>query len=152
MSMNNRQLAIKQVNEMDDDYFWELIVRGHETESCEWIEVNPSGHVHETSESDNYTRHFIEYPDKEVADIFTIHIDCAEAYCRCDLCMMYQNFRNMPKEEFIDSYSEDEYEYVSITSLEEAILDMSEISCDNVRSEIIENIEKIAYGYFDDEK
>lgn len=148
-----RQKAIEFVNNMTDEELDRLIVMGHDTHSQKWMEVYPNGNVHETEEADNNTSHYISYPDKEVAGIYEIHSQCAEA-CNCDVCVMYRWFENEDKEDFIERYSEDDWNYCNENTLHDAILDCEHDNgnyADGIREQMIAAIEDIEHGYFDDE-
>lgn len=151
--MTNREKAIQYVKELDDDFFSDLIVRSHNNQTHKWIEVYPNGNVHETEEADNNTSHWVEYPKKEVECIYDIHQESCEA-CSCDTCYEYRNFEELSKEEFIEEYSEEAWNYWQKYGLESALLDVAHdngVYEEDIRDEIIRNIENIYHGYFDDE-
>ena len=154
MATTFREKAIEYVNKMTDEELDRLIIMGHDTHSCKWIEVYPNGTVHETEEADNNTSHYIQYPNKEVASIYMIHRECAEA-CNCEICTMFRWFEYESKEEFIERYSENDWNYCNNKKLEEAILDQEHengLYSDDIREQMITAIEDIEYGYFDDEE
>ena len=149
-----RDRAIKEVKNWEDDYLTELLIRSYLNHSHEWIEIETDGTIHEAEEADNNTTHWIDYPNKEVANIYNIHMESAEA-CNTEVCILYRDFEKMDKESFIDRHSLEEWEYVNDTDFKEAVID--ELHCnsvfeDDVREEIVENIRNIEIGYFDDEK
>lgn len=149
-----RDRAIKEVKNWEDDYLTELIFRSYLNHSHEWIEIETNGTIHEAEEADNNTTHWIDYPNKEVANIYNIHMESAEA-CNTEVCILYRDFEKMDKESFIDRHSLEEWEYVNDTDFKEAVIE--ELHCnsvfeDDVREEIVENIRNIKIGYFDDEK
>ena len=149
-----RSAAITAIKNMEYDYIRNLIVRGHKTNSHEWIEVLPNGTIKEAEEADNNSCHYISYPDKEVANIYDIHQQSAEQ-CGCDVCRMYRDFTELSKDEFVEQWDEDIYDYVSSTDYEDAIV---EDAHDNgiyeydIRQQIIDAINDIEFGYFDDEE
>ena len=139
---------------MTDDELDRLIVMGHDTHSHKWMEVYPNGSVNEAEEADNNTSHYIKYPDKEVASIYEIHRECAEA-CNCDTCTMYRQLADYSKEEWVDRWGEDAWDYCNTYSLEYALLDDAReagITGESVREQMVSAIEGIEYGYFNDEE
>lgn len=149
-----RQRALDAVYEWDVDELNDMIVRSHGANSHKWVECMPDGTVHETEEADNNTSHWLDYPNKEVATIYEI---CQEraGYCNCDICTMYRWFADEDKEEFIERYSEEDWNYCNETSLSDAILDFERendgLTGEAIREQMIDAIEEIEYGYFDDE-
>lgn len=154
MNTTMRQKAIDYVNDMSGEQLDHLLVCGHETNSHKWMEVEPDGTVHETEEADNNTTHWIKYTTKKVASIYNICDESAEA-CPCDICTMYRHFKDMDKEEFIECYSEEDWDYCNETSLDDAILvferDNGGLTGEDIREQMITAIEELEYGYFDDE-
>ena len=150
-----RQNAIQQVKDMENSYLMRLVVKSHSTNSHKWVEVTPDGNVHEAEEADNNTTHWIEYPNKEVASIFNINNESCEA-CGCDICVMYRHAED-GKEAFIEDYghTEEEWAYCNETSQDEAIieyeLDNGGLDGEGIREQMIEAIEEINFGYFNDE-
>lgn len=140
---------------MDIDELNDMVVRSHDMSTHQWVECMPNGTVHETEEADNNTSHWIDYPNKEVAAIYNICSASGEA-CNCDICTMYRHFEDMDKEEFIERYSEDDWNYCNETSLDDAILDFERnnggLTGEDIREQMIAAIEKIEHGYFDDEE
>lgn len=149
-----RQKAIDYVNDMTANELDRLIICGHDTNSHKWIEVETDGEVHETEEANNNTRHYVSYPDKEVKNIYNINDQSAGACC-CDICAMYSHFEDWDKEEFIERYSEDDWNYCNKTDKDDAILQYHrDNDCptrEDIRKQMIDAIEDIEYGYFDDE-
>ncbi len=153
METTMRQKAIDYVNNMSDEELDRLLVEEHEYRTHKWMEVYPNGNVHETEEPDNRTSHYINYPDMEVANIYDIHPECAES-CGCDICSMYRDFKDMDKEEFVDSYSEEDWNYCNEHEREDAILDYEHDNGsygEDIREHMLSVINQIDYGYFDDE-
>lgn len=149
-----REQAIETINNMDEQYFTDLVVRGHKTHSHEWVEVLPNGTIKEAEEADNNSSHYISYPDKEVANIYDIHQQSAEK-CGCEVCRMYRDFNELTKEEFVENWNKDIYDYVSSTDYEDAIMEDAhdnDIYEDDVRQQMVDAVEEIAFGYFDDEE
>lgn len=150
-----RHKAIAFVESMNDDELNDMVVRFHGGATHQWMEVMPDGTVHETEEAGNNTTHWIKYPTKEVASIYNICSESAEA-CDCDICTMYRHFKDMDKEEFIERYSENDWEYCNETSLDDAILwferDNDGLTGGDIREQMIAAIEELEYGYFDDEE
>ena len=149
-----RHKAIEFVEEMDDEKLDDMVVRAHDGSTHQWMQCFPDGTVSETEEVDNNTTHWIDYPDKAVANIYNICPASAGA-CSCDTCTMYRHFEDMSKEVFIDRYSEEDWDYCNRTSLDDAILeserDNDGLCGGDIREEMISAIEEIEYGYFDDE-
>lgn len=149
-----RHKAIAFVEEMTDDELDDMVVRSHDGTTHQWMEVEPDGTVHETEEIDNNTTHWIDYPTNEVPSIYNICSESAEA-CSCDICTMYRHFEDMDKEEFIESYSEEDWDYCNETSLDDAILEFERdnggLTGEDIREQMITAIEELEYGYFDDE-
>ena len=150
----NREKAIEYVNAMDIDNLEDMVVRTHGNLTHQWVEVYPNGIVHETEEPDNNTSHWIDYPNKAVANIYDICRESAEP-CNCDICTMYRDFEDMDKEDFIECYSEEDWDYCNENSREEAILnfesDNGGLSGEDIREQMVDAIKGIEYGYFDDE-
>lgn len=149
-----RQRALDAVYEWDVYDLDDMVVRAHDMSTHQWVECEPDGDVHETEEVDNNTSHWIDYPNKEVACIYTI---CQEraGVCNCDICTMYRHFEDMDKEEFIERYSEDDWNYCNEHSLDDAILDFEHendgLNREDIREQMVDAIKGIEYGYFDDE-
>lgn len=150
----NRQKALDYIKDMKIDVLEQYLIDGHKTNSHRWVEIEPDGNVHDTEESNNNNSHWIDYPNKEVASIYEVCRESAEP-CNCDMCTEYRHFNEMSKEEFIESYSEDSYEYWESRTLDEALLEY-EIDngrdAEDIRDEMLEAIDEIEYGYFDDEE
>ena len=150
-----RQNAIQQVKDMEQSYLEKLVVKSHDTHSHKWMEVTPDGRVRETEEADNNTTHWIDYPNKEVASIYNISNESCEA-CNCDICTMYRHAED-GKDAFIEDYghTEEEWAYCNETSQDDAIdnyeLDNGGLDGEGIREQMIEAIEEIKYGYFNDE-
>lgn len=149
-----RRKAIEFVENMDDNDLRDMVVRGHDMRTHQWVECFPDGSVSETEEADNNTTHWIDYPNKAVATIYSI---CrAGCGCNCDICTMYSDFGSMEKDEFVERYSEDDWDYCNDNSLDEAILEYKRnndgLSGEDIREQMIDAIEEIEHGYFDDEK
>ena len=149
--LTKREKAIQFINSLPEEYFIRLVVRSHDNVNHEWIEVQPDGSVNEAEEPDNNTTHWIKYPDKEVAAIYNIHDESAEP-CNCDVCTMYRHFEYFSKEEFIERYNENDWNYCNDATRAEAILeDADSLSKLSIQDTMIDGIKSIEYGYFDDE-
>lgn len=150
----NREKAIEYINVMDVYDLNFLVVRAHDMRTHQWVECEPDGDIHEAEEVDNNTLHWIDYPNKEVAKIYDICQESAEP-CNCDICTMYRDSEDMGKEEFVEHYSEDDWNYCNETSLNDAILDFERENdgrtAEGIREQMIDAIKEIEYGYFDDE-
>lgn len=147
-----RQKAIDFVNNMSDEELESLLVCSHDTNSHKWMEVYPDGTVHEAEEADNNTRHYIRYP-KPVASIYDIN-QATGGSCNCDDCTMYRHFAEMSKEEFVERYDENVWDYCSSTTLEECILETAHdngIYGEDIRTQMLDAINEIEYGYFNGE-
>lgn len=149
MSMKARELAKEQVRNYSTDYLNDIIVRGHTSETHEWVECLPNGSIHETEEADNNSRHYVSYPDKEVENIY--NISDANCGCNCDVCTMYKHFEGLDEDEFIDAYGKDMLDYCKTYTLEQAILDECGEFTEDVRYEMLDAIDNIPYGYFNNE-
>lgn len=148
-----RNKAIEAIKNMEYDYIRDLIVKSHKNNSHEWVECLPDGTIKESEEADNQSCHYISYPDKEVANIYDIHQQSAEK-CGCDVCRMYRDFSELSKDEFVEQWNEDIYDYVSSTDYEDAIIEDAHdngIYEDDIRQQMIDAIEEIEFGYFADE-
>ncbi len=151
-----RQKAIQQVKDMEYSYLKKLVVESHDTNSHKWMEVTPDGNVHETEEADNNTGHYISYPDKPVVSVFNINDESCEA-CNCDICVMYRHAED-GKEVFIEDYghTEEEWDYCNKTSQDDAIVEYESgnggLNAESIREQMIEAIEGIERGYFEDEE
>lgn len=151
-----RQQAIQTIKDMDYSDLEALVVKSHDTNSHKWMEVTPGGKVRQAEEADNNSAHYINYPDKEVASIFNINDESCEA-CGCDICTMYRHAED-GKEAFIEDYgyTEDEWDYCNETSHDDAIVEYELINGgldgESIREQMIEAIENIEHGYFDDEQ
>lgn len=150
-----RQRALDAVHDWDDDELDDMVVRGHTGSTHQWVECCPDGSVWKVEEADNNTTHWIDYPNKAVASIYDI-CRAGGSRCDCDICTMYRHFEDMDKEEFIESYSEEDWDYCYENSLKEAILvferDNDGLSGEGIREQMIDAIKEIEYGYFDDEE
>ena len=151
-----RRKAIEYVVEgMSDDELNDMVVRSHDRTTHQWMECYPDGSVSETEEVDNNTTHWIDYPNKAVAAIYNICSESAES-CSCDICTMYRHFEDMDKDEIIERYSEEDWDYCNATSLDDAILEFESenggLAGEDIREQMITAIEGIEYGYFDDEE
>lgn len=149
-----RQRALDTVYEWDVDDLDDMVVRAHDMHTHQWVECEPDGTVHETEEADNNTSHWIDYPNKEVASIYEICQESAE-HCNCEICTMYRWFADEDEEEFIERYSEEDWNYCNENSLDDAILDFERendgLTGEAIREQMIDAIKEIEYGYFDDE-
>lgn len=150
-----RQRALDAVYEWDVDDLDDMVVRAHDMSTHQWVECEPDGDVHETEEADNNTSHWIDYPHKQVATIYEICEESAGG-CNCDICTMYEHFADMDKDEFIEKYSKEEWEYCNVVSFDDAILeaerDNGGRTAEGIREQMIDAIKEIEYGYFDDEE
>ena len=137
---------------MDFDELKKMMVKSHTSTTRQWVEVYPDGTINQAEEADNNTTHWISYPEKAVANIYTI--SNANCGCNCDICIMYKHFEGLCKEEFIEAYGEDDWEYCNDNSLEQAIYDYSTdngVFPSDIRDAMLEAIDDIEFGYFDDE-
>ena len=148
--MTNREKAKEFVNKMTTEDLEDFIVRGHTSQTHEWVECLPDGSIHETEEADNNTRHYISYPDTEVENIYDI--SRANCGCNCDICTMYKHFEGLDEDEFEDAYGRDMLDYCKTYTIEQAILDECGEFTKDVMYEMLDAIDEIPYGYFDDEK
>lgn len=149
-----RQRALDAAYDWDIDNLNDMVVRSHDGSTHQWVECEPDGDIHKTEEVDNNTTHWIDYPNKAVASIYNICQESPE-HCNCDVCTMYRWFSEENKGEFIERYSEEDWDYCCENSLEEAILEFERdndgLSGEGIREQMIDAIKEIEYGYFDDE-
>lgn len=153
MKTTLREQAIQAVKDIDYEALKDMLVRSHTCTTHQWMEVHPDGTISETEEADNNTRHYISYPDKEVANIY--NISDANCGCNCDICTLYNHFESLTKEEFLDIHNEDDLEYCKDYTREQAIYDVctDNGACpEDIREWMLYVIEEIEYGYFDDEQ
>jgi len=148
-----REQAKAYVNAMSDDELESMIVRAHATNSHKWVECMPDGTVHETEEADNNTTHWIDYPRKAVATIYNIANECAGA-CNCDTCTMYRQLTECDEEEWVERWGQDALDYCKTYTLEQALLDDAReagISSETIREQMLDAIDELEHGYFNDE-
>ena len=151
--MKLREKAIESVRQISDNQLKQVLIDSHLCMNHKWVCVYPDGSISETEEADNNTTHWVSYPEKEVVNIYTISTATCEP-CNCDICVEFRHFERLDKQEFIEAYGEDEWNYCNETELENAILEYCRdngISQYDIVDEMIDNIEGIEYGYFDDE-
>lgn len=149
-----REQAIESIENEDDDFFRDIVLKGHETNSHKWLQCYPDGSISETEEADNNTRHYINYPDTEVANIYDIARESCES-CGCDTCIAYRDFNEIEKDEFVEKWDEDTWDYCHDTRYEDALVDdfyNAGGSFGDIKADIIDAIKAIKNGYFDDEK
>ena len=154
--MTNREKAIEQVKQIDDDTIYEWQVLAHTGHTSRWVEVYPDGYVVETEEADDSTTHWIDYPKKEV---YSVHGICHSnsRYCDCIACTIINRYNDylcgeLEKKEFEEKFGFDPDSLQNEPFLKtlddcEMIIDPEEI-----RIEMIESIRSIYNGYFDDEE
>lgn len=146
-----REKAKENVQNLDYDTLNDWAVSAHTSRTHRWVEVHPDGDVSETEEADNNTTHWVDYPNKEVASIYEISAESCEP-CNCDICCLYQDYEDGDKEEFLCGHSEEDWEYCQENTLEQALRDNDSLkSASDIRDEMLDNIDEIYYGYFDDE-
>lgn len=149
-----RRKAIEYVEEMADEDLNDMVVRAHDMSTHQWVECEPDGTVHGTEEVDNNTTHWIDYPNEIVACIYEI-CSASGGACNCDTCTMYKHFNDMDKDEFVERYSEEDWNYCNEHSLDDAILDFERendgLTGEDIRKQMIDAIEDIEHGYFEDE-
>lgn len=148
-----RQQAIEFVKKLDDEVLKNMLISSHTSTTHQWMQVYPDGSVSKTEEADNNTRHYVSYPDKEVANIY--NISNANCGCNCDICTLYNHFESLTKEEFLDIHNEDDFDYCNTYTREEAIYDYCTENGaypEDIREQMLYAINEIEYGYFEDEK
>ncbi len=146
-----REKAKENVQELSYETLHDWAVSEHTSRTHRWVEVHPDGDVSETEEADNNTTHWVDYPNKEVASIYEISAESCEP-CNCDICCLYQDYEDGDKEEFLCGHSEEDWEYCQENTLEQALRDNDSLkSASDIRDEMLDNIDEIYYGYFDDE-
>lgn len=148
-----REQAKENVHKLSNDTLNDWAVSEHTSNTHRWVEVHPDGQVSETEEADNNSSHWIDYPNKEVASIYEISTASCEP-CNCDICCMYRHYEDCDgdKEEFLYSHSEEDLEYCQENTLEQALRDNDSLkSASDIRDEMLDAIDEIYYGYFDDE-
>lgn len=148
-----REKAKAYVESLDYKTLNDWAIKDHTSQTHMWVQVYPDGQVSETEEADNNTTHWIDYPDKEVLSVYEISTASCEP-CNCDICCMYRHYEDCDgdKEEFLYSHSEDDWDYCQENTLEQALRDCDYLkSTSDIREEMLDAIDEIYYGYFDDE-
>ena len=101
------------------------------------------------------------YPDGDVIncidgeDVECLYEITTGGYCNCDICSLYSNYDSMDKDEFIESYGEEEYQYCSDVAYEDALMEYNNengIYDVTIIDEMLEALDSIPYGYFEDEE
>lgn len=119
----------------------------HRSHNHIWIEALPDGSVHQTEEADMNTTHWIIYPNKAIANILTIA--CCE-YCDCDACASY----DQAHDDYIDDdefKSRWRYRKCDVDDDFSKHLKDCEMYDYDMADNAVAAIDKIDYGYFDDE-
>lgn len=134
----------------------EWCVQSHRSHTHQWVEVYPDGTVCETEEADDNTGHYLEYPNRPVATLLEI-ASSSSGYCDCDVCCAIKRYeeylRNeMDAEEFnqLTGYDAAEFDEYSLHDLYEDH-ELATSEWDYVE-EMLDALESIEYGYFDDEE
>lgn len=145
----------EQVKREIENYKYESLVRflvkQHTSCTHQWLQVYPDGKICETEEADDYTSHYISYPDKEVACLYDIALSNA-CYCDCDTCKQYSDIDELDKEDFVYTWGEDIYEYCLHEPFEQGLIDECPAGWHlDMIKEMLETLNDIPYGYFDDE-
>ena len=151
----NRAIAKDNINSFTGKELTEMMIENHlNSRTHKGVEVYPDGEVHVAEEADNNTMHYIDYPNKPVESIYEI-TSSTGSVCDCDVCAEHGQFLEMDKDEFIREYGEDSYEFWQTTSLEDALADYTHdagVYEDDIRQDMLNAIDEIEYGYFEDEK
>lgn len=105
------------------------------------VEVSHDGKV--------YLEEYINRTDytADVAEVYEV----GGGYCDCDTCVQYQDFDELTKEEFIEKWDEDIYDYVYAYSYLYAIIDdchNADVYADDIREEIMQAINEIDSDFF----
>lgn len=150
-----RQQVIEAIENFDRETLRNMAIREHTAQTHQWVEVHPAGDVTEAEEADNNTTHWVTYPDKAVASIYEISKATGEK-CNCDACTMYNDYllavKYDDKESFIETYSEEDWEYCKSHTIEDVLDDYEVLKgIEDIRDEMLEAVEAIQFGYFDDE-
>lgn len=151
--MTIRERVKQAIESYDHDDIITWVVANHRSYSFQWVEVYPNGDINEAVETSIHTKHYINYPTKEVAKLYHIASDC-DQFCNCDVCTMFNNHEVMTEEEFVKEWSQEDYDFCEDTSRGEAIIDhwRDHGGCeDDIIDEMLEALNAIPYGYFDDE-
>ena len=113
-----------------------------------WLEVYPDGKCNEAEEVDRNTSHWIDYPDKAVATIYTI-ANCE--FCDCDACVSWRDAHDedMSDKEFAAKWGYDRLE-VSDTDFAQHLKDYE--SYIDPTDDVLSAIDDIEHGYFSDEQ
>lgn len=98
-------------------------MQSHRSHTHQWVEVYPDGTVCETEEVDDNTGHYLEYPNRPVATLLEI-ASSSSGYCDCDVCCAIKWYED-------HELATSEWDYVE---------------------EMLDALESIEYGYFDDEE
>ena len=145
MIMTCRETAIEFIKNLSTSKINEWTVLSHTSCCCLEIEVSSDGKVYEGEYPNKYDHQY----RGSITSVYTVKSDGNG--CNCDVCCMYHHFEEMTKDEFIETYSQDDYDYCTGNTLEEAILDYVECDTD-IRDYIIDGIKGLEYGFFEDEK
>lgn len=151
--MTIREQTKQAIENYDYNKINRLIAYTHTSHNSHWIEVHTNGVVSEAEEADNYTRHYIEYPNKPVEELYTFHTFAS--VCDCDICTMFRVYDEYSTEEFIEKWGEDNYSWMQDTSLEDAIVEFESNNgyhASDVIEAMLEALNAIPYGYFNDER
>lgn len=135
-----RQKALLEIKGKPDSWFENLLVLNHQHNIFR-VEVSHDGEV--------YFEEYINRTDytADVAEVYEV----GGGYCNCDTCVQYQDFEELTKEEFIEKWDEDIYDYVSAYSFEYAIIDdcrNADVYADDIREEIMQAINEINSDFF----
>lgn len=120
----------------------------HQSQNHIWIECMPDGSVYQTEEADMQTRHYIDYPDEEVANILDIAI-CQ--YCDCDACASF-NQSTDPDIDDVEFESRWGYKREDVCGDFAQHLKDYEMFNYDLADAAVKAIDEIPYGYFDDEE
>lgn len=135
----------------DDDNVDRYNEWSHTGNTHVWLCAGEDGDVWETEEADMQTNHYYDYPNNPIANILNI-CSCDSGYCDCDACLSWRDLEddNISDEEFEQRWGcerdKKELEYGFASWLRDWDAYYADYAQD-----VIDAINDIEYGYFDDE-
>lgn len=149
-----RELLKQSISNIEYSTIQDWWVENHTSCSEQWVEVYPDGSWHVAEEASSNTSHYIEYPNKPVASIYEI-ANSSSQYCDCWVCKCWDDYNN---DEITDEEFEEEYEFtrgdMENDTFESLVVEYNhnnDVYESEVIDEMLEAIDNIEYGYFDDE-
>lgn len=155
MKSTLRENLKNSLTSISDSIIQDWWVDKHTACSCKWVEVYPNGTWAVTEEVSANTTHWLDYPNKQIESIYHI-CDSSSQYCDCWVCTLNRDYDN---EEMTDEEFEQEYEFtresIKDDSFKQLVADYyhnKDVYECQVRDELINAVDNIEYGYFDDEE